>query len=126
MLGLTEHPARRWEPKRLRLRLLSIAGRLARTGRRTVLHLAAHAPWAPLLAERSPVCGHALRLPDTQPTCPDDTRHPARGTGAHPSDLGRTVIPTMQNHAAKTGRHRPRSQPDQRRKIRASTATAPM
>jgi hypothetical protein len=51
MLGLTEHPARRWEPKRLRLRLLSIAGRLARTGRRTILHLAAHAPWAPLLAE---------------------------------------------------------------------------
>src|SRR5439155_18162607 len=28
-LALTEHPARRWEPKRLRLRLLSIAGRLA-------------------------------------------------------------------------------------------------
>jgi hypothetical protein len=51
MLGLTEHPARRWEPKRLRLRLFSIAGRLARTGRRTILHLAAHAPWAPLLAE---------------------------------------------------------------------------
>ncbi|HVI35792.1 MAG TPA: IS1380 family transposase, partial [Gaiellales bacterium] len=33
-LALTEHPARRWEPKRLRLRLLSIAGRLAVTGRR--------------------------------------------------------------------------------------------
>jgi Transposase DDE domain group 1 len=51
LLGLTEHPARRWEPKRLRLRLFSLAGRLARTGRRTVLHLAAHAPWAPLLVE---------------------------------------------------------------------------
>ena len=51
LLALTEHPARRWEPKRLRLRLLSIAGRLARSGRRTMLHLAAHAPWAPLLAE---------------------------------------------------------------------------
>jgi Transposase DDE domain group 1 len=44
-LALTEHPARRWEPKRLRLRLLSIAGRLAATGRRRWLHLAASAPF---------------------------------------------------------------------------------
>jgi hypothetical protein len=44
-------PARRWEPKRLRLRLFSIAGRLARTGRRTVLHLPCRAPWAPLLLQ---------------------------------------------------------------------------
>jgi hypothetical protein len=51
LLALTEHPARRWEPKRLRLRLLSIPGRLARTGRRTMLHLSAHAPWAELLLE---------------------------------------------------------------------------
>ncbi len=39
MLTLTGQPARRWEPKRLRLRLFSIAGRLARRSRRTVLHL---------------------------------------------------------------------------------------
>jgi hypothetical protein len=51
LLALTEHPARRWEPKRLRLRLLSIPGRLARSGRRTLLHLPAHAPWAGLLLE---------------------------------------------------------------------------
>jgi Transposase DDE domain group 1 len=43
-LALTEHPARRWEPKRLRLRLLSIAGRLAASGRRRWLHLPATAP----------------------------------------------------------------------------------
>ena len=47
-LALTEHPARRWEPKRLRLRLLSIAGRLAVTGRRRLLHLAATAPFTAL------------------------------------------------------------------------------
>jgi Transposase DDE domain group 1 len=47
-LALTEHPARRWEPKRLRLRLLSIAGRLAATGRRRLLHLAASAPFTAL------------------------------------------------------------------------------
>jgi Transposase DDE domain group 1 len=37
---------RRWEPRRLRLRLFSVAGRLARSGRRLRLRLAAHWPWA--------------------------------------------------------------------------------
>jgi hypothetical protein len=51
LLALHAHPARRWEPKRLRLRILSLAGRLARTGRRAVLHLPNHAPWAALLQQ---------------------------------------------------------------------------
>jgi hypothetical protein len=51
MLTLTGHDARRWEPKRLRLRLFSIAARLAQHGRTRRLHLSAHAPWAGLLAE---------------------------------------------------------------------------
>jgi len=38
--------ARRWEPKRLRLRFFAIAGRLARGGRRTRLRLAGRWPWA--------------------------------------------------------------------------------
>jgi hypothetical protein len=45
MLALTG-PARRWEPKRLRLRLFSVAGRLVRGGRRLRLRLAATWPWA--------------------------------------------------------------------------------
>lgn len=49
MLALHGHEARRWEPKRLRLRLFSIAGRITRTGRRTHLHVCATAPWAGLL-----------------------------------------------------------------------------
>ncbi len=53
LLALTGHPqhpdARRWEPKRLRLRLFSTAGRLARSGRRTVLHLARASRWTGLL-----------------------------------------------------------------------------
>jgi Transposase DDE domain group 1 len=48
MLALTGHQARRWEPKRLRLRLLSIAGLLATSGRTRTLHLSACAPWARL------------------------------------------------------------------------------
>jgi hypothetical protein len=51
MLALAGHHARRWEPKRLRLRLFSIAARLAEHGRIRHLHLSAHAPWAGLLAE---------------------------------------------------------------------------
>jgi hypothetical protein len=43
MLAL-DGPARAWEPKRLRLRLFSAAGRLVRGGRR--LRLAESWPWA--------------------------------------------------------------------------------
>ncbi|WP_327289308.1 IS1380 family transposase [Streptomyces sp. NBC_01198] len=44
MLALTG-PARRWEPKKLRLRLFSAAARLVTTGRRRILRLARHWPW---------------------------------------------------------------------------------
>jgi Transposase DDE domain group 1 len=45
MLAL-DGPARAWEPKRLRLRLFSAAGRIARGGRRLRLRIAATWPWA--------------------------------------------------------------------------------
>jgi hypothetical protein len=45
MLAL-DGPARAWEPKRLRLRLFAVAGRLARGGRRLRLRIAATWPWA--------------------------------------------------------------------------------
>jgi len=45
MLALTG-TARRWEPKRLRLRIFAVAGRLARSGRRLRLRLAENWPWA--------------------------------------------------------------------------------
>jgi Transposase DDE domain group 1 len=38
--------ARRWEPKRLRLRIFTAAARLVRSGRRLHLRLAQHWPWA--------------------------------------------------------------------------------
>jgi hypothetical protein len=44
MLALTGQ-ARRWEPKKLRLRLFSAAARLVTTGRRRILRLARHWPW---------------------------------------------------------------------------------
>jgi Transposase DDE domain group 1 len=45
MLAL-DGPARAWEPKRLRLRLLTAAGRLVRGGRSLRLRIAATWPWA--------------------------------------------------------------------------------
>jgi hypothetical protein len=38
--------ARRWEPKRLRLRLFGVAGHFVRGGRRLRLRLGQHWPWA--------------------------------------------------------------------------------
>ena len=46
MLALTSHDARRWEPKRLRLRLFTIPAAIAHTARRVIVHLSSRAPWA--------------------------------------------------------------------------------
>ncbi len=48
-LALVDDAARRWEPKRLRLRLLWTAGRLVSSGRRIVLHLSGSGKWSALL-----------------------------------------------------------------------------
>jgi hypothetical protein len=65
-LALHSHPARRWEPKRLRLRLLSTAGRITRSARQARLHLSGHAPWTPLLTEALARL-HALPIPTWPP-----------------------------------------------------------
>jgi hypothetical protein len=55
--------ARRWEPKRLRLRLFSIPARTARTGRRRLLHLAAAARFTALvLAALEALAGLATQV----------------------------------------------------------------
>ncbi|RCG16201.1 IS1380 family transposase [Sphaerisporangium album] len=50
MLAIDGHPARRWEPKRLRLRVFSAAGRLVQGGRRLRLRLSHRWKWAGLIA----------------------------------------------------------------------------
>jgi hypothetical protein len=47
--GDNDHEARRWEPKRLRLRLFSTAARIAHTGRRSIVHLPRAGAWTDLL-----------------------------------------------------------------------------
>ena len=51
MLALNGHQARRWEPKRLRLRLFTFPATIAGTGRQVRLHCATKAPWADLVNE---------------------------------------------------------------------------
>lgn len=49
MVAFTGTKARRWEPKKLRVRLFEIAGKVTSHARRTTLHLAAKAPDVKLL-----------------------------------------------------------------------------
>jgi Transposase DDE domain group 1 len=79
IIGLTG-PARRWEPKRLRLRLFSAAGRIARGSRRTRLRLAARWPWATQIAAAVArlQASHPADQPQPSPRPGKDTR--ARGT----------------------------------------------
>ena len=49
-LAFDQHePARRWEPKRLRFRILAVAGRIIRSGRRRRLRLPRDWPWNQLI-----------------------------------------------------------------------------
>lgn len=49
-LAFDQHePARRWEPKRLRFRILAVAGRIIRSGRRRRLRLPRDWPWNHLI-----------------------------------------------------------------------------
>jgi len=49
LLAWPDQPARSWEPKRLRLRLLTVAARLITTGRRRILRLSKRWPWSDLI-----------------------------------------------------------------------------
>src|SRR4029077_574657 len=49
LLAFHDQPARTWEPKRMRLRLLAVAARLITTGRRRILRLAKRWPWTDLI-----------------------------------------------------------------------------
>ena len=85
-------PARAWEPKRLRLRLFTAAGRIVRGGRRLRLRLAASWPWAPSYHRDHPAAGPGPRLtsrnhPDHQerrPAGPWNPAHPTRQPGHCP------------------------------------------
>jgi hypothetical protein len=49
VLGFHNQPARSWEPKKLRLRLFAVAGRLITSGRRRTLRISKRWPWAQVI-----------------------------------------------------------------------------
>jgi hypothetical protein len=51
ILAFDDLPARVWEPKRLRLRILAVAGRIITTGRRRILRLSKRWPWTDLIID---------------------------------------------------------------------------
>ena len=124
-LALAEHPARRWEPKRLRLRLFSIAGRLTRTGRRTVLHLSRHAPWVDLLTTAITAL-RALPAPGgTAAHRPPDPPHNREWKPAPTrDDTGRPATPRRQNHHPRREPSPPNPWAAASRKIRATASDA--
>jgi hypothetical protein len=62
MLGFADHTARRWEPKKLRLRLFATAAAIASHARRLVAHLPAGHPWTELvLTGRAAITGVPAR-----------------------------------------------------------------
>lgn len=51
LLAFGHQPARTWEPKRLRLRVLAVAARLITSGRRRILRLSKRWPWVDLVTD---------------------------------------------------------------------------
>jgi Transposase DDE domain group 1 len=108
MLALTG-TARRWEPKRLRLRLFSAAGRLVRGGRRLRLRLAERWPWAGQITAAVTRCRPSrpadqpepsLRPGKEQPPGPVEPRPPARQPGSQP-----WPAPEKHNQPNHSGQH---------------------
>ena len=65
LIALHDTDARRWEPKRLRLRVFSIAATLARRGRRLLLHIKTTAPGRSWSSPGTP--GSPRHRPDPRP-----------------------------------------------------------
>ena len=97
MLALNGHQTRRWEPKRLRLRLFTLPATIARTGRQVRLHLATKAPGSTSSKKasggyepsRSPGRKHLTRPNDHRATPATWNRRPPEttlGPPSHPND----------------------------------------
>ena len=125
MLALTG-TARRWEPRRLRLRLFSVAGRLARSARRLRLRLAQRWPWAdqitaaatrlqalPPANQQQPSLRHRRSNPGAR-----GTRPPGATAGQPATARTRKQPPAEQLRPARQAHERSRlapSAPDQQR-----------
>jgi hypothetical protein len=98
------HEARRWEPNRLRLRLFSTAARLARTGRRTVVHLARNGTWTTLLHAGLTRFRASPHPANHDPPVPATRTNPPRGSAPTRDDTRVPVLPDCKNQAPNIGR----------------------
>ena len=117
-------PARRWEPKRLRLRLFSAAGRIVRGGRRLRLRLAASWPWASqITAAHHPAPGPRTRLTSRNHPCDQKGNRQGPWNPAHPArQPGHQARPAAEN----SGQPQPQATNPRSRKIEANRAMANM
>ena len=112
MLALNDHQARRWEPKRLRLRLFTLPATIARTGRQVRLHPATKAPWSSTKAyggygpSRSPGKGSTSPVPTTTVLPPATwNRRPPETTLGPPSHPNDKINSSRRPSAAATLKH---------------------
>jgi hypothetical protein len=120
LLALSDHQARRWEPKRLRLRLFSIAGHLATTALRRALHLSTNAPWTQLALHALSTLRALTGRPGPQRIIPrhtvPTTQTPPRGVELRATQA--TLGDPSHPHSiitTETGQPRTNRDPDQRR-----------
>jgi Transposase DDE domain group 1 len=122
MLALTGE-ARRWEPKRLRLRLLAVAGRLVRGGRRLRLRLAQLWLWATgITAARSPACRPSH--PADQPEHPYDAGRRTPGARGTPPTRRDSRATRHGRHLKPTTSRTPQASRSRARKIEVSKLPA--
>src|SRR5690606_29007653 len=122
MLALTG-PARTWEPRRLRLRLLHTAGRLITTGRRRILRLPAHWPWTSIITDalaRPAPLPYPGRPAPTHPDTPRKETTRARGTPPTRSDIRATSLTTTRKHRPSQAATRPTRRCERSRLVRQS------
>lgn len=102
LLALTDHDARRWEPRRLRHRFYTIPTALVRGGRRTRLRYARH-PLGHAARNSAPRSGHARPLTSRREMRRHKQKHPGESRKPRVRSARRvTATPTRQNQTRTT------------------------
>jgi len=103
-LASNEHqPAQRWEPKRLRFRILAVAGRIIRIGRRR-LRLARDWPWNHLIDTGLARTAHHLSTQSR--ACeqdPENRRHQHRRLTSRDQPPARSPVTRKSRHMKRRG-----------------------
>ena len=113
--------ARRWEHKRVRLRIFSVAGRLVRGGLRLRLRLAPVGPGPPRSPPRSPGCTPSHLADQPEPSLRPERNPPGP---VEPRPPGATAGPPGTPDAENSARPQPQATQPRSRKIEANVHRA--